>query len=90
MTLKTPQEVANDATALMSWGSTDDGIKHAEKIITQDRQAIATALVTALEGMKVCTDVGRSDPAYYHCENTRDGTIDQAKAIVTNLLTPTV
>lgn len=31
--------------------------------------------IVKLEGMKVCTDAGRADPGYYHCENTRDGTL---------------
>jgi hypothetical protein len=46
-------------------------------LIDSTHQATVEEIIKIAEGMKVCTDAGRADPSFYHCENTRDGTIDE-------------
>ena len=54
--------------------------------LTQDRQQLLDAVCGALDEMKVCTPAGKADPSYYHCENTRDGTLEEVKTAIKNLL----
>lgn len=51
-TLKTVDEVASSATSAVGWTDTENAIKYAEKIITQDRQSHCDELVRKVKEIK--------------------------------------
>lgn len=99
MTLRTVEDISrkfnNDlGFALQPSHDTQQAVRLAHSkvktLLTQDRQATATALVTALEGMKyqqphLHTPFHTEDKIY-----AMNATLDQAITIVKQLLTPTV
>lgn len=100
MTLKTPKHVVELIDLTISVTDLNDMSSVSEEkviaIITQDRQAIATALLTALEGNKKdCGNYKFVNGVCRVCDYTtpmrtaHNQALDQAITIVKGLLTPT-